>query len=523
MTEYKGPLDKHGIPSNIEERFRYFGLLPQKDTRTFLQRIQDRQRMPESAAVLLDDAYVAAAHRAEIEQLSRCPNGQRNHTLNVAALKLARLPIDRDMLRSDLINACHANNLVHDDGIRSVEATINSAFTKADHDGPRDLPDRHDNVQEVSAFSCGHEKDADEIIGIDLHERKIEIELEQLRIRDEARRRFANEQKPAVIYPTGVTLGELLAQPDEDAAYRIEGLLPTGGRVLLAAQFKAGKTTLVANLARALADGTPFLNRFTTTPGRVVLIDDEMDPRQLWRQLRDQGVNNVNNVTVFNLRGRVHTFDLLDADTRAWWADQLRGVDVLIVDCLRPLLDSLGLDESHDAGRFLIALDQLLDEAEISEAILVHHMGHVGERSRGDSRLLDWPDAIWKIVREDETPEADRYFSAYGRDVHIHEGKLDYTHATRSLIYLDTSRNESAGRAALPDIADILTAGDGLSFRSLQDGLVSRGHPRKTAREAIRVAIADRMVYTTAGPRNATLHHLNPSSVPECAASVPAQ
>jgi hypothetical protein len=58
---------------------------------------------------------------------------------------------------------------------------------------------------------------------------------------------------------------------------------------------------------------------------------------------------------------------------------------------------------------------------------VVHHMGHAAERSRGDSRLLDWPDALWKIVRdkddEDDTgmddPQGSRYFSAYGRDVDV--------------------------------------------------------------------------------------------------------
>ena len=47
----------------------------------------------------------------------------------------------------------------------------------------------------------------------------------------------------------------------------------------------------------------------------------------------------------------------------------------------------------------------------------MHHMGHNGERSRGDSRLRDWPDVEWRVVRQDEDPTSARYLVAYGRDV----------------------------------------------------------------------------------------------------------
>jgi hypothetical protein len=137
------------------------------DNRSFLRRIEDRKGnqapatptpMPPPHTTTSDNtAYTAAAHRDEIEQLSRCPNGARNHALNISALKLGRLPIDRETLRNDLINACHANGLVHDDGLHSVEATIRSAFSKADNDGPRHIPERPNpaavTVSKLSTFT----------------------------------------------------------------------------------------------------------------------------------------------------------------------------------------------------------------------------------------------------------------------------------------------------------------------------------------------------------------------------------
>jgi hypothetical protein len=158
---------------------------------------------------------------------------------------------------------------------------------------------------------------------------------------------------------------------------------------------------MVANVLRALSDGGKFLGRFETHPAKAVLLDFEMDERQIRAWLRDQGITNTGNVSVIPLRGKASSFDVLDPKIRSEWAARLRRNDVAIFDCLRPILHALGLDENRDAGRLLTAIDELLNEAGVPEALIVHHMGHSGERSRGDSRIIDWPDGTWKLVRED--------------------------------------------------------------------------------------------------------------------------
>jgi hypothetical protein len=162
------------------------------------------------------------------------------------------------------------------------------------------------------------------------------------------------------------------------------------------------------------------------------LIDFEMDPRKIRQWLRDQKIRDTEYAHVIALRGKVSSFDILDPKIRSEWAARLRGNDVAIFDCLRPILDSLGLDENRDAGKLLMALDELLNESEVPEALLVHHMGRSGERSRGDSRIIDWPDATWKLVRENpEFENSPRYFSAYGRDVFRAESLLEYDTASQ--------------------------------------------------------------------------------------------
>jgi AAA domain len=281
---------------------------------------------------------------------------------------------------------------------------------------------------------------------------EVEKRLEHLRVDREAKRLLAEDEQAGVEFPAPVLLGEFIAEPDDECAYRVAGLWPTGGRVMLAARMKSGKTTLGGNLVRALADGDLFLGEFEIQqlpPGRrVVLVDNEMDPRTLRRWLRAQKVVNVDAVAVLPLRGRVATFDLLNPASRRRWVEVLRplNAEILIFDCLRPVLDALGLSEDKDAGRFLVAFDALLAEAGIGEAVVVHHMGHAGERSRGDSRLRDWPDVEWKLLRQD--PDDDRspvFFSAFGRDVDMPEGQLTYDPETRRLTFSATS----GGRIAL--------------------------------------------------------------------------
>jgi hypothetical protein len=324
--------------------------------------------------------------------------------------------------------------------------------------------------------------------------------------------------------PQLIPLPVFLAIEDDPVSYRISDLLPVGGRAVIAAQFKAGKTTTIGNLVRSLSDADDFLGRFAVTTARVTLIDNEMDARQLRRWLRAQGIQHPENVKVATLRGQVSSFDILDPAVRAQWADRLRGTDVLIFDCLRPVLDALGLDENRDAGKFLVAFDALLREAGISEAIVVHHMGHNGERSRGDSRLRDWPDVEWRLVRNGDEPDAPRFFSAYGRDVDVPELAVTFDSATRHLTAGQGNRKDAATTAALDDVLDVLTAATEPLSRNRIESALKDMHPQKTVRRAIDLGVSQGNVNESIGARGARLCIINPAtSSPRRTSSPPRQ
>lgn len=269
-------------------------------------------------------------------------------------------------------------------------------------------------------------------------EKAIAEEMWRLHVREEAKTRFQAQRLTSQVIPIALTRGdEFLAIEDEEEQYLLDQLWPRYGNVILAAQRKSGKTTLVGNLLRSLCDGDPFLGRFCVQrpAGTIALVDLEMSEAKLRYWTRKQSIVNSSRFHVDSLRGKVATFDILNDKTRERWAEQFRstGTEVLIVDCLRPLMDCLGLDENRDAGVVLSALETLLADAGIASGLVVHHAGHDGSRSRGDSRLRDWPDAEWLLARAGDEDNSPRKFSAFGRDVEVPADLLAFDPDTHRL------------------------------------------------------------------------------------------
>jgi hypothetical protein len=357
-------------------------------------------------------------------------------------------------------------------------------------------------------------------------ETKVRAQQQFLKIRREAQRRLDAEERPAFSFPPVLTLRDHLAQPQPATCWRIEGWLPIDARVTLVAQFKAGKTTAVSNLARCLVDGQEWLGAATVTPieGRLVIIDGEMSQRQLITWYENQGISNTDRVVPVSLRGQVSAFNIIDPAVRTLWATYLRMLraQYVILDCLRPFLDALNLDEQHEGGRFLVAFDALLKEASIREALVVLHMGHGGDRARGDSRFRDWPDVEWRLFREHDDPASARFISAYGRDVNIPERALAYNDAYRHLTLTGggSRRDADVDRALIAVREALGVAAKPQSGREVEEAIKSE-HRQKAIREALKLGVKSGTVLVDPkGPRGAHLYRLPPT---DSAVSVPSE
>lgn len=335
------------------------------------------------------------------------------------------------------------------------------------------------------------------------HEERVRDEIARRKANEEAAREMASEEAALIgaTTPEIKGLDVMLEEPDDPVIYRVSGLWPVGGRVVLAAQYKAGKTTMIQNLARSLADGTTFMGHPVQGPLKVAVIDTEMDEAMLRRQFRAQQVKHPENIAVVPMRGAAGTFNLTSPHVRSLWASRLQGFDVVILDCLRPVLDGIGLDEDREVGKFLRGFDALLKEMTPEDAdhavegVVVHHAGHGGERARGSSVILDWPDANWRLSREDKNdPRSDRMFSAFGRSVD--EGERQVLMDARGRLDLSvTGESRAQVRRSAIEVAMVAffrSQGEPVGKTNAVEAVHElTGKPRASVREVVEAAMGD--------------------------------
>ncbi|MGW9426247.1 ATP-binding protein, partial [Streptomyces koyangensis] len=267
----------------------------------------------------------------------------------------------------------------------------------------------------------------------DHHERQVLVSLARKRANHEADERFRLERAaadPAPPFDDGL-LGDILTRPPMPPD-RIEGVMPWDASLLVIAQRKAGKTTLLLNAARSLLTGDPFLGRFATIPvtGRVAFMNYEVNAAQLGRWAYETGIDPDRLYTV-NLRGRRNP--LAHPEDRAELARRMQahGVESVIVDPFGRAYTGTSQNDAGEVTAFLVDLDQFV-RAEVGarDLILAVHAGWDGERTRGSSALEDWGDAFANLTVDDKDQ---RFFRAKGRDVEIDEDMLAYDAATRTL------------------------------------------------------------------------------------------
>jgi hypothetical protein len=219
---------------------------------------------------------------------------------------------------------------------------------------------------------------------------------------------------------------------DESAVgWLLHSFLPSSGRLLLSAQRKTGKTTMLLQLVRSLL-GDPhekFLGAFAVEPltpnERIVFLNYEVSAPTFRRWIIAAGIEPDDRRFIrVHLAGKANP--LATRRSRELFADRLRGLNVrlLVVDPFSNAFAS-GADEPRDendvaaVGPFLYGLDDLMAAAEIPALVLSAHAGWSADgRSRGSSKIEDWPDTIAHLTTADQSdPGATRYLDLRGREV----------------------------------------------------------------------------------------------------------
>jgi hypothetical protein len=232
------------------------------------------------------------------------------------------------------------------------------------------------------------------------------------------------------------TLADRLAHGHEQR-WRVEGFLGEGARLLLLAQRKTGKTTMVANLIRSLLTGDAFLGTLPVQAltGSVLFLNFEMSGPTLdaWLNDLDLPLDAQKRLFIKDLRGAPSPF-ATEAEQQKL-SEEMRSlnVDFVVVDVFARAFGG-EQNSNSEVAAFLGMLDRVVTAGGAQELALVAHAGWGNsERARGASALEDWADTIASLTMDEGGANPARYLRAFGRDVDIEKDRLDFDPATRRL------------------------------------------------------------------------------------------
>jgi len=189
--------------------------------------------------------------------------------------------------------------------------------------------------------------------------------------------------------PPVLTLDDILDLPPLAIDFVVDELLVTGGISILAGPPKAGKSTLIRNIALRVAQGQPVLNR-KCTQGPVFYYSLEERPHDVQQHFAAMGTPR--GLPMFLRCGPIAPDEFL----------KVLSVDVkthkpllIIIDKLfdiLPVKDSNSYVEINSALRALLAIAR--DSESYSHILLTHHTNRATEEFLGSQALFGGVDAL---------------------------------------------------------------------------------------------------------------------------------
>lgn len=284
-----------------------------------------------------------------------------------------------------------------------------------------------------------------------------------------------------------LTLRDFVLETDEPVQWRIDGLHAVGHNTTLTASYKSGKSTLMINLLRSLADGCTFLGNGVIQPsGRIAYWNLEVADQQMRDWGRKVGITNGDRIVVANLRGRrTNLWSDAACESVVTWLKR-NEIECWIVDPgarLLPGWPGSGNPENDNGviGELCDRMDRIKQEAGVEDLWIPLHTGRAGQHSRGATRWDDWVDAIWRLKIQDMAGIDMRLFSATGRDVDFPEVVLGYdknTHREWAEESLEAAQTTAEAKTVVRALRGQVM---GLNSTDLRASMVGIGTDRKTA------------------------------------------
>jgi hypothetical protein len=322
--------------------------------------------------------YAAAAIADECRQIRETPEGQRNHQLNVSALKLGRLVAggytDEDTVRAELTGAARAAGLTP----REIGRTISSGLRKG-MTSPRDAGEAP-----AAATTGGTVRDLTDRLG-----------GPTLVVVEQAPAQPVTPDLTGYLVPGAEWLLDLPEAPPAVWGKGEQVLWSEGEALMIAGGPGLGKTTLAGQLVRARLglQGTVLDLPVTEGGGLLYLAMDR--PQQIGRRLRQQ-------MSAGELQGLVGTGRLVlgigpppqDLARHPELLPQLcaeAGADTLVVDSLKDA--AIGLTDDEVASGYNRARQMAITAG--VQVLELHHLVKRGADGKAPTTLADVYGSAW--------------------------------------------------------------------------------------------------------------------------------
>lgn len=307
------------------------------------------------------------------------------------------------------------------------------------------------------------------------------VEKELLRRQIRKMADMAEAERGWIEPPASVSrsLTDALSVPAEPEPYLIQDMAPARGNIVLTAQYKSGKTDLLmGSLARSLADGVPFLDKFEVfTPEGGIKVGHwnlEMDEAHLIDgYIRPSGYHTTDNLVIASLRG--YRVNILSDVGRRWTVQWLKAncVKVWTIDSIAQLARMAGVGENsnEDMAQLLGTIDEIKTEAGVETCFLIAHTGRAEqeqgkERARAATVIDDWPDSRWVMTVDSSDI---RFLQVQGRGTAMNATSLDYDPETHRYTLGGQTRQSVASEGWVQAVVGIVQgfAEKGISEASL--------------------------------------------------------
>jgi hypothetical protein len=291
---------------------------------------------------------------------------------------------------------------------------------------------------------------------------------------------------------TSTCLSDALSVPPEPVQWLINGLCSAEANVVIAGQYKSGKTKLMlASLIKALVDDEQFLGAYDVqVPNGGAIVGHwnlEMSALDVIdKYMRPVGYTNTHNVHIANWRGyRLNILTEPGKDAAVEWLKS-RNVQVWTLDSWTALCRMCGVDPNSgvEASSLIGAIDEIKQRAGVPVFFFLAHIARASADSerpgtRGASEVDDHVDTRWMFTVDKSEI---RYLAVQGRDTEMSPTSLEFNEKT-GMSKAGTTRQTAAAFGGTQMVVSALQSmnGKGLNktalvkkLKEIQGGLSSR-------------------------------------------------